>query len=52
MAQETSAKSYGILIANIRPYDIGRTMLRSAGPYLKVIDAEPEAAARAVGMVA
>lgn len=53
MTQEAFAKAYGIPIANIRQYEIGRTMPPPAvRAYLKVIDAEPEAAARAVGMVA
>jgi putative transcriptional regulator len=53
MTQEAFAKAYGIPLANIRQYEIGRTMPPPAvRAYLKVIAAEPEAAARAVGMVA
>lgn len=49
MTQEAFAKTYGIPLANIRQYEIGRTMPPPAvRAYLKVIDAEPEAAARAV----
>ena len=50
MTQEAFAKAYGIPLANIRQYEIGRTMPPPAvRAYLKVIDAEPEATARAVG---
>jgi putative transcriptional regulator len=53
MTQEAFARAYGIPLANIRQYEIGRTMPPPAvRAYLRVIDAEPEAAARAVGMVA
>ncbi len=53
MTQEAFASTYGIPLANIRQYEIGRTMPPPAvRAYLKVIDAEPEAAARAVGLVA
>lgn len=53
MTQQAFAKSYGIPLANIRQYEIGRTMPPPAvRAYLKVIEGEPEAAARAVGMVA
>ncbi len=53
MTQEAFARAYGIPLANIRQYEIGRTMPPPAvRAYLKVIDAEPEAAARAVAMVA
>lgn len=49
MTQEAFARAYGIPLANIRQYEIGRTMPPPAvRAYLKVIDAEPEAAARAV----
>lgn len=52
MTQDMFARTYGIPIANIRQYEIGRTMPPPAvRAYLKVIDAEPEVAARAVGMV-
>ena len=48
MTQEAFAKAYGIPLANIRQYEIGRTMPPPAvRAYLKVIDAEPAAAARA-----
>ena len=53
LSQDGFAKAYGIPLANIRQYEIGRTMLPPAvRAYLKVIDAEPEAAARAVGLLA
>ncbi|MEI6418361.1 MAG: helix-turn-helix domain-containing protein [Sphingomonadales bacterium] len=53
LTQEAFAKTYGIPLANIRQYEIGRTMPPPAvRAYLKVIAAEPEAAARAVGMEA
>ena len=53
MTQEAFAKAYGIPLANIRQYEIGRTMPPPAvRACLKVIDAEPEAAARAVGTLA
>ena len=53
MTQEAFAGVYGIPLVNIRQYEIGRTMPPPAvRAYLKVIDAKPEAAARAVGMVA
>ena len=53
LTQEAFAKTYGIPLANIRQYEIGRTMPPPAvRAYLKVIDAEPEVAARAVGLVA
>jgi DNA-binding transcriptional regulator YiaG len=52
MTQEGFAKAYGIPLANIRQYEIGRTMPPLAvGAYLKVIDLEPEVVARAVGLV-
>lgn len=49
MSQETFANTYGIPLANIRQYEIGRTMPPPAvRAYLTVIEAEPEAAARAI----
>ena len=49
MTQEAFARTYGIPLANIRQYEIGRTMPPPAvRAYLKVIAAEPEMAARAV----
>lgn len=49
MSQELFARTYGIPLANIRQYEIGRHMPPPAvRAYLKVIEAEPEAAARAV----
>jgi putative transcriptional regulator len=49
LSQEAFAATYGIPLANIRQYEIGRHMPPPAvRAYLKVIEAEPEAAARAV----
>ena len=49
LSQEAFARAYGIPLANIRQYEIGRHMPPPAvRAYLKVIEAEPEAAARAV----
>jgi putative transcriptional regulator len=49
MSQDDFAHSYGIPVANIRQYEIGRHMPPPAvRAYLKVIAAEPEVAARAV----
>lgn len=49
MSQDEFARAYGIPAANIRQYEIGRHMPPPAvRAYLKVIDAEPEVAARAV----
>ena len=49
LSQEAFARTYGIPLANIRQYEIGRHMPPPAvRAYLKVIDAEPELAARAV----
>ena len=49
LSQEAFARTYGIPLANIRQYEIGRHMPSPAvRAYLKVIEAEPEAAARAV----
>jgi putative transcriptional regulator len=43
MTQEVFARTYGIPLANIRQYEIGRTMPPPAvRAYLKVIAAEPE----------
>ena len=53
LTQEAFAKTYGIPLANIRQYEIGRTMPPpTVRAYLKGIDAEPEVAARAVGVAA
>jgi len=53
MSQEAFAGTYGIPLANIRQYEIGRHMPPPAvRAYLKVIEAEPEAAARAVASAA
>ncbi len=52
-SQEAFAKTYGIPLANIRQYEIGRTMPPPAvRAYLKVIAEEPEAAARALAKAA
>lgn len=49
LSQEAFARAYGIPLASIRQYEIGRHMPPPAvRAYLKVIDGEPEAAARAV----
>lgn len=49
LSQEAFARAYGIPLANIRQYEIGRHMPPPAvRAYLKVIEAEPEAAARAI----
>jgi putative transcriptional regulator len=53
MSQEAFAKTYGIPLANIRQYEIGRHMPPPAvRAYLKVIEAEPEVVAKAVGEAA
>lgn len=49
MSQEAFARTYGIPLANIRQYEIGRHMPPPAvRAYLKVIGAEPELVAKAV----
>jgi putative transcriptional regulator len=49
LSQETFARVYGIPLANLRQYEIGRHMPPPAvRAYLKVIGAEPEIVARAV----
>lgn len=49
LSQEAFARTYGIPLANIRQYEIGRHMPPPAvRAYLKVIDAEPVLVARAV----
>ena len=49
LSQEAFANAYGIPLANIRQYEIGRHMPPPAvRAYLKVIEAEPEVTARAV----
>src|SRR3954465_6371072 len=49
LSQEAFAAAYGIPLASIRQYEIGRNMPPPAvRAYLKVIDAEPELVARAV----
>jgi len=49
LSQEAFATTYGIPLANIRQYEIGRNMPPPAvRAYLKVIDAEPELVARTV----
>lgn len=49
LSQEAFARTYGIPLANLRQYEIGRHMPPPAvRAYLKVIDAEPEVVARAV----
>jgi len=53
LSQEAFAKTYGIPLANIRQYEIGRHMPPPAvRAYLKVIEAEPEVVAKAVGEAA
>jgi len=49
LSQEAFANAYGIPLANIRQYEIGRHMPPPAvRAYLKVIAAEPEVVARAI----
>lgn len=49
LTQEEFANRYGIPLANIRQYEIGRTMPPPAvRAYLAVISAEPERTARAL----
>ncbi len=49
MSQQEFANAFGIPAGNIRQYEIGRHMPPPAvRAYLKVIEAEPEMAARAV----
>lgn len=49
LSQEVFAQTYGIPLANIRQYEIGRHMPPPAvRAYLKVIEAEPDAVARAL----
>ena len=49
MSQDEFARNYGIPVANIRQYEIARHMPPPAvRAYLKVIEAEPEVAAKAV----
>jgi putative transcriptional regulator len=49
LSQEGFARTYGIPLANIRQYEIGRHMPPPAvRAYLKVIGAEPELVAKAV----
>lgn len=53
LSQDAFARAYGIPLANIRQYEIGRHMPPPAvRAYLRVIEAEPEAAARAVARAA
>lgn len=53
LSQPEFADRYGIPVANIRQYEIGRTMPPPAvRSYLAVIEAEPEVVARAVKRVA
>ena len=53
LSQEAFAKTYGIPLANIRQYEIGRHMPPPAvRAYLKVIAAEPVVVAKAVGEAA
>nr|WP_294170345.1 helix-turn-helix domain-containing protein [uncultured Sphingomonas sp.] len=50
MSQEGFARTYGIPLANLRQYEIGRHMPPPAvRAYLAVIEAEPERAAAAAG---
>lgn len=49
LSQEAFARTYGIPLANIRQYEIGRHMPPPAvRAYLKVIEAAPELVAKAV----
>jgi putative transcriptional regulator len=50
MSQEEFARAYGISLASIRQYEIGRHMPPAATrSYLKAIEAEPDLVRRAVG---
>ena len=50
LSQEAFARTYGIPLANLRQYEIARHMPPPAvRAYLKVISAEPELVARAIG---
>ena len=49
LSQPEFAERYGIPVANVRQYEIGRTMPPPAvRSYLAVIEAEPEMAAKAL----
>lgn len=49
LSQEAFARTYGIPLANIRQYEIGRHMPPPAvRAYLTVIEAEPDRAAKAM----
>lgn len=49
LTQEQFAEAYGIPLASLRQYEMGRYMPpRAVRAYLKVIEAEPEAARKAV----
>jgi len=53
LSQAEFATAYGIPLANIRQYEIGRTMPPPAvRAYLKVIEREPEVTARALSEAA
>ena len=53
LSQQAFADTYGIPLANIRQYEIGRIMPPAAvRSYLAVIAAEPERAAQAVARAA
>lgn len=53
LSQREFAERYGIPLANVRQYEIGRTMPPPAvRSYLKVIEMEPERAAAAVASAA
>lgn len=53
MSQDEFAMAYGIPVANIRQYEIGRHMPPPAvRAYLKVIAAQPDLAAKAIADVA
>lgn len=53
LSQEGFARTYGIPLANIRQYEIGRHMPPPAvRAYLKVIGAEPDLVAKAVAQTA
>jgi putative transcriptional regulator len=53
LSQEAFARTYGIPVANLRQYEIGRHMPPPAvRAYFTVIEAEPERTARAVANAA
>ena len=53
LSQTAFARRYGIPVANLRQYEIGRVLPpRAVQAYLKVIEAEPERTAKALSSAA